>query len=56
MGRRAVSDWRNFGPVDGIFWIRGLGVALRFTPRLDSAPGMYRFYPFVFLWVPKAER
>jgi hypothetical protein len=56
-----VSDeWRNFGPVAGIFWIRGLGIAFRPYGSLDSYHGptydAHRFWPFVILWVPKHER
>ena len=51
-----MSDWRNFGIVDGILWIRGLGIAIRTTFNFNSYPGMFRFWPFVFIWVPKNER
>lgn len=54
------DDWCNLGLVAGIFWIRGLGIRLSLSPNLDGyrtpSHAVYRFWPFIFVWVPLSER
>jgi hypothetical protein len=51
------DEWRNFGPVEGVFWLGRLGVMLRFGSSLDNYHGStfvaYRLWPFVFVWAAR---